>query len=43
MDKIERVGPPEAVGVSDGLYSFVVRLNERKRRRGTSEPPSSNR
>jgi hypothetical protein len=28
MDKIERVGPPEAVGVSDGLYSFVVRLNE---------------
>jgi hypothetical protein len=28
MDKIERVGPPEAVGVSDGLYSFEVKLNE---------------
>ncbi len=28
MDKIERVGPPEAVGVPDGLYSFVVKLNE---------------
>ena len=28
MDKISRVGPPEATGVSDGLYSFVVRLNE---------------
>lgn len=28
MDKIARVGPPEAVGVADGLYSFVVRLNE---------------
>jgi hypothetical protein len=28
MDKIARVGPPEATGVSDGFYSFVVRLNE---------------
>ena len=28
MDKISRVGPPEATGVSDGFYSFVVRLNE---------------
>ena len=28
MDKIARVGPPEAVSVSDGLYSFVVKLNE---------------
>jgi hypothetical protein len=28
MDKITRVGPPEAIGVSDGLYSFAVRLNE---------------
>ena len=28
MDKIARVGPPEAVSVSDKLYSFVVKLNE---------------
>ena len=28
MDKITRMGPPEAVSVTDGLYSFVVRLNE---------------
>jgi hypothetical protein len=28
MDKILRIGPPQAVGVSDGLYSFVVPLNE---------------
>ena len=28
MDKISRVGPPEATGVADGLYSFVVRLSE---------------
>ncbi len=28
MDKIARVAPPEAVSVSDGLYSFVVKLNE---------------
>jgi len=28
MDKISRVGPPEAIGISDGFYSFVVRLNE---------------
>jgi len=28
MDKIARVGPPEAVSVSDGLYSFVVKLIE---------------
>jgi hypothetical protein len=28
MDKITRVGPPEAIGVSDGLYSFAVRSNE---------------
>ena len=28
MDKILRIGPPQAFGVSDGLYSFVVRLNE---------------
>ena len=28
MDKIARVGPPEAVSVSDTLYSFVVKLNE---------------
>lgn len=28
MDKINRVAPPEAVSVSDGLYSFVVKLNE---------------
>ena len=28
MDKILRIGPPRAVGVSDGLYSFVVPLNE---------------
>jgi hypothetical protein len=29
MDKILRIASPEAIGVSDGLYSFVVRLNER--------------
>src|ERR1700730_9142976 len=28
MDKITRMGPPEALSVTDGLYSFVVRLNE---------------
>ena len=28
MDKISRVGPPEATGVSDGFYSFAVRLSE---------------
>jgi len=28
MDKILRIASPQAVGVSDGLYSFVVRLNE---------------
>src|SRR6266404_5522529 len=28
MDKISRVGPPEALSISDGLYSFVVKLNE---------------
>jgi hypothetical protein len=28
MDKIARVGPPEATGVADGLYSFVVKLSE---------------
>jgi hypothetical protein len=28
MDKISRVGPPEATGVADGIVSFVVRLNE---------------
>jgi hypothetical protein len=28
MDKIARVGAPEAMSVSDGLYSFAVRLNE---------------
>jgi hypothetical protein len=28
MDKIARVGPPEAMTVSDGLYSFTVKLNE---------------
>jgi hypothetical protein len=28
MDKIARVGPPEATNVSEGLYSFVVPLNE---------------
>jgi len=28
MDKISRVGPPEAIGFNDGLYSFVVKLNE---------------
>jgi hypothetical protein len=28
MDKITRMGPPEAIGVADGLYSFVIRLNE---------------
>jgi hypothetical protein len=28
MDKILSIAPPQAIGVSDGLYSFVVRLNE---------------
>jgi hypothetical protein len=28
MDRISRSGPPQAIGVWDGLYSFVVRLNE---------------
>src|ERR1700730_13063537 len=28
MDKILRIGSPQAIGVSDGLYSFVARLNE---------------
>jgi hypothetical protein len=28
MDKISRVGPPEATGVVDGIYSMEVRLNE---------------
>jgi hypothetical protein len=28
MDKITRVGPPKAIGVSDGLYSFAVPLSE---------------
>ena len=28
MDRILRTGPPQAIGVWDGLYSFVVRLNE---------------
>jgi hypothetical protein len=28
VDKILRVGPPQAIDVSDGLYSFVVPLNE---------------
>ena len=28
MDKILRIASPQAVGVSDGLYSFVVRLSE---------------
>ena len=28
MDKILRISPPRAIGVSDGLYSFVVGLNE---------------
>ena len=28
MDKISRMGPPEALSVTDGLYSFVVKLNE---------------
>jgi hypothetical protein len=28
MDKISRTGPPEALSVTDGLYSFVVKLNE---------------
>ena len=28
MDKISRVAPPEAVSVADGLFSFVVKLNE---------------
>ena len=31
MDKITRVGPPKAIGVSDGFYSFAV---------GLSEPPA---
>jgi len=39
MDKILRIGPPQAFGVSDGLYSFVVRLNEADKmsRRGDSD------
>ena len=28
MDKITRVGPPEAIDVADGVYSFAIRLNE---------------
>jgi len=28
MDKILPIASPEAIGVADGLYSFVVRLNE---------------
>ncbi len=28
MDKILRIGAPLAISVSDGLYSFVVPLNE---------------
>jgi hypothetical protein len=28
MDKIERIGPPEATNVEDSIYSFVIRLNE---------------
>jgi hypothetical protein len=28
MDKITRAGPPEAMNISDGLYSFAVKLNE---------------
>lgn len=28
MDRILRIGPPQAVGVSDGRYSFVVPMNE---------------
>ena len=28
MDKILRIASPQAIGVSDGLYSFVVRLSE---------------
>ena len=28
MDKILRIAPPQAIGVSDGLYSSVFRLNE---------------
>ena len=28
MDKITRVGPPKAIGISDGLYSFAVPLSE---------------
>ena len=28
MDKINRTGPPQATGVSDGRYSFVLPLNE---------------
>ena len=28
MDKILRIASPQAIGVSDGLYSFVVGLNE---------------
>ena len=28
MDKITRIGPPEAINVADGIYSFVSRLNE---------------
>jgi hypothetical protein len=28
MDKTARVDPPEAMSVSDGLYSFAAKLNE---------------
>jgi hypothetical protein len=28
MDKILRIASPHAIGVADGLYSFVVRLSE---------------
>jgi hypothetical protein len=28
MDKITRIGPPEAIDVADGIYSFAIRLNE---------------
>src|SRR2546426_5434588 len=28
MDKIPPIASPQAIGVADGLYSFVARLNE---------------
>jgi len=28
MNTIVRIRPPRAIGISDGLYSFVVQLNE---------------